>query len=65
MSKTVSTKNIYAPDLVSVEEFGEHKSFVNRAATTRVWTFKSADDARKFEKAIQETPSRFIRGKKK
>ena len=65
MSKTVSTKNIYAPDLVPVEEFGDHKSFVNRSATTRVWTFKSAEGAKKFEQAIKENPSRFIRGKQK
>ena len=54
MSKTVLTDNKVAPDLVPVEEFGQHKSFVNRAATTRTWTFESEEAAEKFEAAVKE-----------
>lgn len=61
MAKTVLTDNTYCPDLVDSEIYGHHKSFVNRAGTTRTWTFKTEEGAAKFKAAIQENPFQFFR----
>jgi len=65
MSRTVLTDTTIAPDLVPIEDYGYHKSFVNRAATIRTWTFETAEAAGKFSEAVKENPDQFRRGKNK
>lgn len=47
--KEIVTDGSVCPDLVTVEEFGHHKSRV-RADGTRIWTFEQPWGATKFQK---------------